>query len=125
MTTDTGIVPLPVYASVPTPPTRPGHAVGVDIVRVRDGQAIEVSDVVAAEEPLEVRIVSHGTALEEAISVSITMRTPGNDFELAVGFLRTEGILHSPADVARVDYCVTAPAEQQFNVVNVFVAARA
>ena len=50
---------------------------------IRDGDASPRSDVLAAEEPLEIRVNTHG--VDHAISV--TMRTPGNDFELAVGFL--------------------------------------
>ena len=122
---DAEATPLPLYSSVPTPPRRPGRTVDTDVIRVRDGRATNAPDVVAAEEPLEIRIVCYGTELDDAISVSITMRTPGHDFELAVGFLRTEGIVRSSGDVARVDYCVTVPGEQMFNVVNVFLSRSA
>jgi FdhD protein len=47
------------------------------------------------------------------------MRTPGNDFELAAGFLYSEGLLRSRGDLAGIAYCVDVPAEQQYNVVNV------
>ena len=63
----------------------------------------EVSDVVATEEPLEIRIGysrRDGSRAEE--NVSITMRTPGHDEDLAVGFLFTEGIIHARADVQGV-----------------------
>lgn len=52
-------------------------------------------DLVTVEEPLQIRIGDR--------DVSITMRTPGNDAELAVGFLFTEGILRRSGDVARID----------------------
>ncbi len=61
-----------------------------------DGQAPhELPDELAEEEPLEIRV--RGRA------VSVTMRTPGHDDELALGFLVTEGIIHSRDDVLRVE----------------------
>src|SRR4051812_46653294 len=76
----------------------------------------EATDQVAVEEPLEIRIAFGpkasgavaGEAGERTIKpIAITMRTPtvGHDFELAVGFLFSEGIIHAPADVERVIYC--------------------
>ena len=67
------------------------------------------------EEPLEIRVNAHG--VDHAISV--TMRTPGNDFELAVGFLTTEGVIKGKQDFDQVRYCVGGPAEQQYNIVTV------
>jgi FdhD protein len=62
----------------------------------------EIADVLAIEEPLEIRLgFSDGTHK----AVSITMRTPGEDGELAVGFLFTEGILKSPEQVKQVRHC--------------------
>jgi FdhD protein len=61
------------------------------------------SDVVATEEPLEIRLGysrPDGSRAEETIS--ITMRTPGNDEELAVGFLFTEGVIHAQTEVQSV-----------------------
>ena len=69
-------------------------------------------DTVAAEEPLEIRV--DGDAL------AVTMRTPGNDFELALGFLLTEGLVTRPDDVVTMRYCVDDT--QQYNVVNVDLA---
>jgi FdhD protein len=66
------------------------------IVRVRDGRVAEAVDVLAAEEPLEIRL--HGEP------VAVTMRTPGHDAELAVGFLLGEGIVRQQ-DVASVFEC--------------------
>jgi FdhD protein len=67
----------------------------VDLLRVDDGAPEASRDAVAVEAPLEVRL--------DGESFSVTMRTPGADRELAIGFLFTEGIVSSIADVVRVD----------------------
>jgi FdhD protein len=74
-------------------------------------------DVVAAEEPLEIRLAWPGAGAQRAW---VTMRTPGHDFELAAGWAVHEGLV-SPADLAGVAYCTDADltAEQEFNVVTV------
>ena len=82
---------------------------------VTDGTARPRSDVLVAEEPLEIRVNTHGVDHP----ISVTMRTPANDFELAVGFLYTEGIIRGRDDVDQVRYCVGGPVEQQYNIVTV------
>jgi FdhD protein len=76
----------------------------VEIRRVVDAAAAAATaDVVAAEEPLGIRLGysrPDGSRAEE--DVSITMRTPGHDADLAVGFLFTEGIIHSHSEVQGV-----------------------
>lgn len=61
-----------------------------------------LTDVVAVEEPLEIQLASPAAGGAAAKSISITMRTPGNDEELALGFLFTEGIIRSAAEVRAV-----------------------
>jgi FdhD protein len=74
------------------------------------------SDHLATEEPMEIRLVTQG----ERRTVAVTMRTPGNDFELAAGFLHGEGVIASRDDIARISYCVDPgiDAAQQYNIVN-------
>lgn len=81
----------------------------------------EREDRLATEEPLEIRLTWPGTP---AHRVWVTMRTPGHDFELAVGYLRHEGVLVADL-LTTVAYCTDAdldPAEE-FNVVTVTLSA--
>jgi FdhD protein len=94
---------------------RPGSTVPATPLVVRNGTSRPRSDVLAAEEPLEIRLNTGG----EDRAISVTMRTPGNDFELAVGFLTTEGVISGKADVDQVRYCVGGPEEQEYNIVTV------
>lgn len=80
------------------------------------GQEV-VRDVLAAEEPLEIRL-GHGPLVDRRETrLSVTMRTPGNDEELALGFLFTEGIIRSREDVLRVVHCEDVKEEERGNVV--------
>lgn len=65
---------------------------------VSEGAARELTDVLAVEEPLEIRV--------DGRSVAVVMRTPGHDRELAAGFLVTEGILRRREEVVDMVYCV-------------------
>jgi FdhD protein len=86
------------------------------IVAMRDGDRRERPDQLATEEPLEIRVGGPG---QEPVRVAVTMRTPGSDFELAVGFLYTEGLVRGRGEIARVAYCDLPPEEQHYNVVTV------
>ena len=102
---------------------RPGGTVRTR-VHVLEGESESVRrDDLATEEPLEIRL-SWPSGPRPARAVAVTMRTPGADFELAAGFLYSEGILRGPDDVSRIAYC-TEPElepEQRFNVVTVDLA---
>ena len=76
------------------------HVSSARVVAVR-GSDIEVrSDTVVGEEPMEIRVAGPG---QDPVAVAVTMRTPGSEQELAVGFLRTEGLINGP-EVRRVSF---------------------
>ncbi|MDI5969852.1 formate dehydrogenase accessory sulfurtransferase FdhD [Streptomyces sp. SL13] len=86
------------------------------VLRVREGGVGHRADTLVAEEPLEIRL--NGKPL------AITMRTPGDDFALAVGFLVSEGVVYDASDVASVVYCAgaTVDGSNSYNVVDVRLA---
>jgi FdhD protein len=87
------------------------------MLAVRDGVRSERPDDLATEEPMEIRVEGPDGS---TVSVAVTMRTPGSDFELAAGFLFTEGLIEGREDLRRVSYCEDLPAdEQHYNVVTV------
>jgi FdhD protein len=73
-------------------------------IRKWNTESASLSDLVAVEEPLEIRL-GFGLHSREQRSLSVTMRTPGHDFELALGFLFTEGIIQRADQVESVKYC--------------------
>ncbi len=103
----------------PATPSSPAHR-SVEIDARRDAGNAHRADAVAVEEPLEIRLLRHGSEDNGGTgrAISITMRTPGNDTELALGFLHGEGILRGPADVIDARPCGTTG-----NVLRVIVRA--
>ena len=81
------------------------------ILRYSNGKTEIAADELAIEEPLEIRV--RGRA------VSVTMRTPGHDDELAVGFLLSEGMIRSPRDVLKIEPC---DRNEDGNLLNVLLA---
>lgn len=86
----------------------------IPIVRIEGEAARETRDVVAIEEPLEIRLNGE--------SLTVTMRTPGDDFDLVAGFLLAEGIVRSGADIRFMGYGAEANAPERANIVNVRLA---
>jgi FdhD protein len=99
--------------------TRPANNVVRRVVRLRSGRWAQDEDALAAEEPLEIRLLwqEHGETRRK--NIAVTMRTPGDDFELAAGFLHGEGILGGRADVADISYCLDEDESQALNIVTV------
>ncbi len=88
---------------------RAGPSSEVQIVAVDGGSAAVRFDRVATEEPLEIRL----RAGNDSRSVAVTMRTPGNDFELSAGFLYCEGVMAHQRDLRRISYCVDVDVAQR------------
>jgi FdhD protein len=95
-----------------------------------DGDVVRRSDEVATEEPLEIRLSHRPAALIQVqlerrpsarTTLSITMRTPGDDFALAAGFLHGEGVVKDRRDIHAIGYCEDAglDAERRQNTVTV------
>ncbi len=89
------------------------------VMQVAAGGAVTWrSDDVSTEEPLEIRVGD--------VSLSVTMRTPGDDFDLAAGFLITEGIVRGAGEIATMRMCPDASAANgEFNIVEVGLSAAA
>ncbi|MFJ2862480.1 formate dehydrogenase accessory sulfurtransferase FdhD [Kitasatospora sp. NPDC087314] len=86
------------------------------VLRLRGGVPSHRPDTLAAEEPMEIRVGGR--------PLTVTMRTPGGDFDLAAGFLVSEGVLHRADEVAGIRYCAGATADggNTYNVVDVALA---
>jgi FdhD protein len=86
------------------------------VTRSRAGERTREKDVLAVEEPLEIRVswIERGEPRTEALAV--TMRTPGDDFDLVAGFLHGEGIVSNAGDLAELTYC-SGDEPQEYNVV--------
>jgi FdhD protein len=86
------------------------------ILRIRNGQYSRRPDTLAVEEPLEIRVGGR--------PLTVTMRTPGHDFDLAAGFLVSEGAVYATDQVAGIRYCAgaTAGGGNTYNVVDVVLA---
>lgn len=82
-----------------------GASIVVDISKFRDGAKSQQEDSIAVEEPLELQLCSRTATDSAAKSISITMRTPGDDIDLALGFLVSEAIIQHPDAVMSAVHC--------------------
>ncbi|WP_201982653.1 formate dehydrogenase accessory sulfurtransferase FdhD [Hymenobacter rubidus] len=88
------------------------------------GPPVPASDQLAAEEPLEIRVGYEADGQRQHRTLSVTMRTPGHDEELAAGFLLTEGLIQAKADLLGILPCPDVQkAEEAGNVVRAELAA--
>jgi FdhD protein len=81
----------------------------------RDGALVRRPDHLAVEEPLELRLTTESAPR----TLSVTMRTPGHDFELVAGWLLSEGVIDEPAAIGAIRYCTDpdVDGEQRYNIV--------
>jgi len=99
--------------------------ISLAITKISSAGSIETSDALAIEEPLEIRLEFGPKENRSAQNISVTMRTPGNDPELALGFLFTEGIIPKHEDVDLIEHCFIACAENKENVIQVSLGENA
>lgn len=81
--------------------TIPRPVTTIRAVKVRPDHRVELPEHVATEEPMQILV---GGPAQDAVPLAVTMRTPGHDFELAAGFVVTEGVTNRQG-IASVDYC--------------------
>ncbi|HEY2830274.1 MAG TPA: formate dehydrogenase accessory sulfurtransferase FdhD [Thermoanaerobaculia bacterium] len=74
----------------------------VGVLRITSESAVETEDVLAVEEPLEIRVAWRVQDEQREKPISVTMRTPGDDFDLAAGFLFTEALIGSGAEIESI-----------------------
>lgn len=98
---------------------RAGPTTSATVWKVHGRTSREETDRLAGEEPMEIRVEGGPREHRETTSLSVTMRTPGKDLELAAGFLFTEGIVSRLRDIARIEYCTNPGVPQEYNIVSV------
>jgi FdhD protein len=92
------------------PECNPVSSAAASICRVEHDAADTTVDLVAVEEPLEIQLTFGPSDARRTKSITVTMRTPGHDEELAAGFLLTEGVLEDSSQILSFDSSVGAPA---------------
>ncbi|MGY8779003.1 MAG: formate dehydrogenase accessory sulfurtransferase FdhD [Longimicrobiales bacterium] len=99
-----------------------GGARTTRVTRYRGTESKRERDALAVEEPLEIRVSWLEGGKKRIEPLAVTMRTPGNDFELVAGFLHGEGLITTTDQLHELSYC-TGPDEQEYNVVEAKLAA--
>lgn len=99
-----------------------GSAVRTTVTAWAAGGVEQRPDQLAVEEPLEIRVAAEGRGDRARHSVAVTMRTPGHDFELAAGFLFTEGVVRDDKSIWRISYCEGESTDERGNIVEVHLA---
>lgn len=91
----------------------------INIQKFSNGQSLEKPDLLAVEEPLEIRLGYGPNGMREQKSLAITMRTPGHDLELVMGFLFSEGIVSSTEGILHIAHCTDTGKDTGENIVRV------
>lgn len=90
------------------------------VVHIDGSSVVRRMDALTGEEPLEIRVGRPGVT---RTPLAVTMRTPGDDVDLALGFLLTEGIIATAEDVVTAQLCAGAETPNTYNVVDITLAA--
>lgn len=97
----------------------PKSSVGAsNIIQVTKSHVNPLQDLLAVEEPLEIRL-GYGDEVRKEISLAVTMRTPGHDFDLVTGFLISEAVISNAEEIVSIVYCENTRVEEKGNVVRV------
>ncbi|WP_347219969.1 formate dehydrogenase accessory sulfurtransferase FdhD [Chryseobacterium sp.] len=94
----------------------------IEIVKVKEDKSFPYTDDISVEEPLEIRISYSSKGQRESKNISVTMRTPGNDAELAAGFLFTEGIISDGNQIQNIDRPQAECSRNRENIIVVELA---
>ena len=104
---------------MPAPP----QSIRVEVARRGREHGGNDTDLVTVEEPMEVRVDCRVGDERMEQSIAVTMRTPGNDFDLALGFLLGEGVIVGAEDIAGIEFCgPPSPDKGLHNTVKVILA---
>lgn len=95
----------------------------IEIVKINGIHGFSCTDEVSVEEPLEIRVSYGSEGKTHTRNISVTMRTPGNDAELAVGFLFTEGIISDADQIEQACHLQAACSVNSGNVITVELTA--
>jgi FdhD protein len=96
-------------------------SVQLPVFRVSSGSLQSGNDILAVEEPLEIRLAYGSPDTLITQNLAVTMRTPGNDEELALGFIFTEGIITRETDIDRIEHVFTDCSENNQNIIQIIL----
>ncbi len=91
------------------------------IIKYSDNKKHQTDDLVAIEEPLQIVLIHSGK--DQETPLTITMRSPGNDYELAIGLLYSEGIINTINDIEHIRYCTNVSEENKKNKLKITLKA--
>jgi FdhD protein len=94
-------------------------SVHLPVIKVSAGSLKSGNDILAEEEPLEIRLTYGCDDSIKTQNLAVTMRTPGNDEDLALGFIFTEGIITRNTDIKRIEHVITDCTENKQNIIQI------